>query len=67
MEIIDYTYTNQRNNFTAIYRCEHCGYKVPAWGYNDDYFHNTVVPNVHCESCGKKSNGQMLQPGEKKS
>lgn len=42
-----------RRDFKAIYECEHCGYTKEDSGYDDYYFHNTVIPNMKCPSCGK--------------
>lgn len=48
-EIID----QHRRDFTAIYECQHCGHKVKGRGYDDAYFHNTVIPEMECRKCGK--------------
>ena len=47
--------SQHRRDFTAIYECEHCGYTYKDDGYDDAYFHNTVIPNIVCPECGKKS------------
>lgn len=44
-----------RRDFRAIYECEHCGYTHESHGYDDSYFHQEVVPNMVCESCGNKA------------
>lgn len=44
-----------RRDFYAIYVCEHCGYKEEKRGYDDAYFHNSVIPNMECPKCGKKA------------
>ena len=44
-----------RRDFTAIYECEHCGDRHNGSGYDDDYFHRNVIPNMVCGNCGKKS------------
>ena len=44
-----------RRDFKAIYKCEHCEAEVTMCGYDDAYFHNSVIPNMKCESCGEKS------------
>ena len=42
-----------RNDFTAIMVCEHCGAEEKlTTGYDDAYYHETVIPNMHCASCG---------------
>jgi transcription elongation factor Elf1 len=43
-----------RRDFTAIYECEHCGATKKSCGYDDDYFHRWVIPEMSCEQCGKK-------------
>lgn len=42
-----------RRDFYAIYECEHCGHTDEKSGYDDAYFHNTIVPAMKCEKCGK--------------
>lgn len=44
-----------RRDFTAIYECDHCGETHEGSGYDDSYFHNTVIPKMECEKCGKTS------------
>ena len=44
-----------RRDFNAVYECEHCGYTHTGLGYDDDYFHRTVIPNITCPKCGKKA------------
>ena len=43
-----------RRDFWAIYECEHCGHETDEKsGYDDSYFHNTVIPKMKCENCDK--------------
>jgi ribosomal protein L37AE/L43A len=50
------TITSQnRRDFRAIYECEHCGVTIEGTGYDDDYFHQTVIPSMVCKKCGKKA------------
>lgn len=42
-------------DFTAEYKCEHCGTIRKGNGYDDANFHNNVIPKMKCESCGKTS------------
>lgn len=44
-----------RRDFTAIYVCEHCGHECEGEGYDDNYFHTEVIPNMVCDKCGKKA------------
>lgn len=57
-----------RRDFHAVYQCEHCGVLTTsepsgrpdngtANGYDDAYFHQHVIPNWECPSCGKSSDG----------
>ena len=56
MKIIKGIYSN-RNDYVAEFECEHCSYKMKAWGYSDDNFDNNVIPNVSCLNCGLDSLG----------
>lgn len=47
--------SQMRRDFTAIYVCEHCGHEEEGSGYDDSYFHQTVIPNKECKKCGKKA------------
>ena len=47
--------SRNRRDFRAIYECEHCGDSYEGSGYDDDYFHCTVIPNRECSQCGKKA------------
>ena len=44
-----------RRDFTAIYECEHCGFTEKGSGYDDDNFHQNVIPKMECGKCGKVS------------
>lgn len=45
--------SQSRRDFTAIYVCEHCGNEEKSGGYDDGYFHNSVIPKMTCKKCGK--------------
>lgn len=45
----------QRRDFTADYECESCGNVHRGTGYDDVYFHQSVIPNMTCTECGEKS------------
>lgn len=47
--------SQSRRDFWAIYVCEHCDHEEKASGYDDSYFHDTVIPAMECKHCGKKS------------
>lgn len=44
-----------RRDFTAIYQCEHCNHEEEDSGYDDENFHQNVIPNMKCKQCGKQS------------
>jgi len=55
MKIIEITSQNRRD-FYADYKCEHCGHiEKNKWGYDDDHFHKNVIPNMRCKKCDKTS------------
>jgi len=45
-----------RRDFHAIYECENCGNTKEDYGYDDDYFHNKVIPEMKCSKCSKTAN-----------
>mgnify|MGYP001615097337 CR=1 FL=1 len=45
--------SQNRRDFTALYECEHCGETVEKYGYDDNHFHNNVIPEMKCGECGK--------------
>jgi len=48
-------FSGHRFDFKAIMECEHCGHTSQNnHGYNDDNYHQEVIPNMLCEKCGKK-------------
>lgn len=47
--------SQHRRDFKAIYECEHCGHTKEGGGYDDNYFHQKVIPNMECELCNKKA------------
>jgi transcription elongation factor Elf1 len=51
-----------RNDFTAMMECEHCGHteKLTS-GYADDFYHQRVIPALHCTACGKDRAGEVEQ------
>lgn len=44
-----------RRDFTAIFKCEHCNESEKMGGYDDSYFHQEVIPKMICKNCGKKA------------
>lgn len=45
--------TQHRRDFIALYECEFCGHEQKEAGYDDDNFHQNVIPDKICPSCGK--------------
>ena len=50
--------SQHRRDFTAVYECQFCGHIYEGSGYDDTYFHQTVVPGMKCKECGKSSNSE---------
>lgn len=51
--------SQHRRDFTAVYKCEHCGEESEGSGYDDTYFHEHVIPRRECKGCGKASDGNV--------
>ena len=45
--------SQHRRDFWAEFECEHCGHVEMKSGYDDDYFHQSVIPAMKCPVCGK--------------
>lgn len=55
MKLIEIT-SQSRRDFYGNYKCEHCNYiETNVSGYDDDYFHSNVAPNIKCKSCGEST------------
>lgn len=51
-----------RRDFTAIMECQFCKHEeTNKSGYDDRYYHDTVIPNMKCDSCDKST----ISEGEK--
>lgn len=51
---------SHRNDFAAIYQCEHCErVAFYQYGYSDSKFHNEVIPAMKCPWCGKNRDGNL--------
>jgi len=44
--------SQHRRDFTAVYICEHCSHEENGTGYDDGYFHQSVIPEMKCGKCG---------------
>lgn len=42
-----------RRDMINLYECEHCGHEFTGAGYDDNFFHQTVVPGMVCSECGE--------------
>ena len=51
------TITGQsRRDFWGTYQCEFCNHiEENISGYDDDYFHTEVTPNIKCKKCGEST------------
>lgn len=44
--------SQHRRDFTAQIKCESCNNEETLnSGYDDTYYHNTVLPNIKCSKC----------------
>ena len=53
-----------RRDFQGKYECQNCRHIMidkSLSSYDDDYFHNQVIPNKKCEKCGKSTNDLGLK------
>jgi hypothetical protein len=49
--------SQNRRDFVGHYECEHCKHVEDIRGYDDAYYHQSVIPTMVCGSCGEKGNG----------
>lgn len=56
--------SQNRRDFRAEFECENCGHIEKQSGYDDEYYHNKVIPDMECPKCGKKApkDYRPLQP-----
>lgn len=54
-----------RRDFTASYECEHCGDEYEGTGYDDSYYHRSVVPAMKCRKCDKTAGADYRPPATK--
>lgn len=46
-----------RRDFTGKYECQGCGHvEERRYGYDDDNYHDNVIPAMKCNECGKSTN-----------
>lgn len=65
MKIKEITYS-KRNDFKAIFQCEHCKHEFEEWGYSDNNYYNNVIPNAICPKCGINSNSENEEQSRKR-
>ena len=59
MKIKEVTWQH-RNDFHAILEREHChDVQILKTGYNDEYYHNRVLPAITCIHCDKNRFGEI--------
>lgn len=47
--------SQHRRDFRCVYICEGCDTTEKGAGYDDDNFHQSVIPNKKCLNCGKSA------------
>jgi predicted RNA-binding Zn-ribbon protein involved in translation (DUF1610 family) len=48
--------SQHRRDFTDEMTCESCGHKeINKYGYDDNYYHSEVIPNMKCGKCGEST------------
>jgi ribosomal protein S27E len=58
MFIERYTHRH-RSDFYAVLKCEHCGGNQDLKsGYDDAYYHDSVLPAIKCKACGQSRTPQ---------
>jgi len=49
-----------RNDLYGVLVCEHCGEEEKLiGGYDDDFWHNQVLPKRYCQHCEKNRAGDL--------
>ena len=49
------------NDIYITVSCSLCGATYDTWGYLDNYYMNTVLPNAICPNCNKNAYGDTPQ------
>jgi len=50
-----------RRDFTGVYECQNCKNIEKKEGYDDNYFHDEVIPDMKCSKCGQSTNSLKLK------
>lgn len=54
-----------RRDFDGVFTCQGCGNSEQVDGcYDDDYYHNNVIPDMKCSKCGESTKSLKL-PNER--
>lgn len=56
--------SQHRRDFQAVYECEHCGYTVKSYGYDDEYFHTEEQTSEAAERVKKTLRNYHEEIGE---
>lgn len=48
--------SQDRRDIRGMLICEGCDFEQEFVGYDDTYYHQNVVPEIKCNSCGKTAN-----------
>jgi transcription elongation factor Elf1 len=55
MKIVKIT-DQHRRDFSADMKCEFCNHETKLTsGYDDQYYHSQVIPNMVCKKCGEST------------
>lgn len=49
-----------KQDFNAIFECEHCGDEIERMGQDERNFHENIIPEMSCRKCGKKADKHCL-------
>ena len=53
--------SQHRRDFSATLKCEHCGHEQKlSNGYDDSNYHENVIPEMKCESCGRNADDNYV-------
>lgn len=56
MKEVNGTRSQNRRDFRADFECEGCGnIDKDKSGYDDNYFHTSVIPSWKCSECGEST------------
>jgi C4-type Zn-finger protein len=50
--------SQSRRDFQGKYECQGCGHieeEKGKYSYDDNYFHDNVIPKMKCAKCGKST------------